>query len=347
MEVSAPNPEQIPLIVIRIITTLVLCPIVLLSIGASIADDAPDLEAIRMQLGVDVPPDVLEYQPSLDIPPGELDRNDAPLIVGYCVNQATAATFYTYIYIWTFSDSPWWAEFLGYLDHSWDYEPVIVRVDHRTRKTTYIFDKGHYRAGITDIPSLNVERGTHRFAVSVGSDPASISPGNFLKVDTEFLAQMNRRLGRLAAIPFGPGLSLTWACNDPAKVEEELVFSSDFNDSSVPARTNAFAGIAIGMISVGLALSVIFLISPRPNRFILAALWIGAIGGGISGLVGGFAIESVNGTLGIVMGSILGMLVGALGFIALARVFSQGRLLERVVLGVASATPSAILCSAW
>jgi len=174
-----------------------------------------------------VPTEVFNNQPRLHIDPEEVKRNGRLPQIRYCINRMEGMTYYTYVYVWTFSDTPWWAQVLGYPDHAWDYEPVIVCIDNETGQTKYIYDKGHYRAGVTQNRELDVKRGSHYFGPSSKTGGVTFSRENFKEMTDEQLQLMNKALGEIPRIPFGRELSLNWACKNPEKVEQKGSFSTD------------------------------------------------------------------------------------------------------------------------
>ena len=198
----------------------------------------------------DVPSEVLDNQPRLYIDSEDERRNDSPLAIGYCVHRNENATYYTYVYQWVFSDSPWVGQLLGYPDHEWDYEPVIVRVDRFTGQTRYIYDKGHYRAGMTESRDLEVEPGSHRFSPSNARAGRTFSAESFSQITRDQLDMLNQDLATLPRLPFGGDLSLDWACNDPSQVGRHSEFSTDSKASHIPVQVNGLGGGTVGAINL-------------------------------------------------------------------------------------------------
>ena len=83
-----------------------------------------------------VPEDIVAEQPLLRLPPGDLEKNAVIPKVLYCLSSNRDATYYTYVYVWSFSDSPVVGRVLGYPSHRWDYEPIIVRIDKASLNRT-------------------------------------------------------------------------------------------------------------------------------------------------------------------------------------------------------------------
>ena len=274
--------------------------------------DGPGIDQESVSSNSDfVPPIVLANQPRLHVEPDEIKRNGAGIIISYCVHHDSMATYYTYVYEWTFSDSPAWAELLGYSDHEWDYEPIIAVVPNDGRPR-YVYDKGHYRAGSTDSNQFTVKSGTHRFAPASKGNGQVYGPERFRELTPRRLTVMNKVLAKLSRLPFGSSLSLDWACNDSAKVESAGQFSTDTPGGRLPVHLHAIAGIVGGFGLSGflwrLARGLGY---PTVGRF-RVVMGIGIVSGIVTGLASGIVsdmlLDNIN---SLIMSSFLGMFTGS------------------------------------
>ena len=195
-----------------------------------------------------VPEDIGAEQPLLRLPTGDLEKNAGIPKVLYCLSSNRDATYYTYVYVWSFSDAPVVGRVLGYPSHRWDYEPIIVRIDKASLNRTYIYDAGHYRARSTSTAYFSVATGTHAFKPSREPVGERLGSGQFEQFTPESLRMINSRLETLPRIPFRSGLSLSWACNAPWEVERANVFSGPAAVGRIPLQANLLAGLSIGLI---------------------------------------------------------------------------------------------------
>jgi hypothetical protein len=280
------------------------------------------LEAVRQGNPGDGHPttQLVENQPFLYADVRDIERNGKPVEAKYCVNQTNEAVYFTYVYIWTFSDTQWWGELLGYPDHDWDYEPVIVRVDKHSGQTTYIYDRGHYRAGITESRDFSVTAGTHYFKPANRMTGDRVFIGSFSELTDQQLLMMNRSIERLPDLPFGRNLSLDWACRQPDKVARKGSFSSDGESARVPARVDGLGGLVVGFVVLGAFMLLVLRASAFSGVSRIAIVATGALSGPTGGITGGMLGWAVGGNsesailataAGLIAGSTIGLGIGA------------------------------------
>ena len=292
-----------------------------------------------------VPDDVLANQPNLQIDKSELERNGDTLRIGYCVNHSDLESFYTYVYIWSFSDTPLWGELLGYPDHSWDFEPIIVRVRRAPPSHEYIFDKGHYRAGLSSSPNFVVKNKTHQFEVRDDDREMAFPSTQFLELSPPQVAHMNELLDDFPALPFGRGLSLEWACRNPIQVLREGSFSSDSAVARVPTRLQLLAGLLLGLL-VGIFVKFLLRLYKKVDFSWVAVIALCSASGLVGGLVGAMinteiealvASESIPLIAGIPAGAFAGGIAGAVSaFASFDLRWRSGTILGAIVGAVAA-----------
>jgi hypothetical protein len=190
---------------------------------------------------------VVEAQPRLNFATGSTDR---PTEVSYCSVSGAFYDYTTYIYAWDFSESPTVSQLLGYSSHSWDFEPIIVRTSRSTGAVDYAFDSGHYRAGVTERNEFYVSPSHHRFIETSGAVTETQPVEKFVPVTSASLDEMNVLLEKLPRLPFGRGLSLGWACNDPGQVFASGYFSRDGAPrTKLPFQLTLLIGVAVMLIA--------------------------------------------------------------------------------------------------
>ena len=57
--------------------------------------------------------DITLYQPYLYIDPDDEERNGKPIEIRYFVGDTELLSYYTLLYTWEFSDTPWYFQMLG------------------------------------------------------------------------------------------------------------------------------------------------------------------------------------------------------------------------------------------
>jgi hypothetical protein len=293
---------------------------------------------------------VISNQPRLQIDTEDLKRNGKPITIKYYVFQEGDTTYYTYIYTWEFSDTPWYFNMLGYVDHDWDYEPVIVAINNNTSEIRYVYDAGHYRAGITNSGSLLIQKDIHDFIPSEIPSSSVIQKENFEEITTQQLASMNKQISAIPRLPFGKALGLTWACINPGMVIEKHYFSGDHESSFVPVETTCLGGLLAG-ISLVLLLQGIGLIIRRSTLISFGfSLCIGIVSGLVGGMIGGFLnyvfpITASNESIFVV--TILAVLVsGVLGYTFCKFVFRKVTK-EILLFGILCSISAGLLTSLW
>ncbi len=261
-----------------------------------------------------VPQEVLDNQPKLHIDPVDEARNGVPIEIKYCINKTETTTCITYVYVWTFSDTPLIGELFGYPDHDWDYEPVIVCIDNATGAKKLIHSTSHYRASVTTSEELEVTKNTHGYSPTTKTGGKTFPVENFKEMTEEQLRLMNNALSGIPRLPFHPELSLNWACKDPLKVEKNRYFSSDTKPSRVPPQTNGVGGAALGAgggaaakgVASGLGLKAL------AEAGVGGPAVVGAVSGLAGGVVGGAVSEAVQNAGGSkATGAVVGTLAAA------------------------------------
>ena len=298
-----------------------------------------------------VPEHVVVDQPMLWIPPEDLGKNDGNPQVMYCLSGNSDATYQTYVYVWSFSDSTVAGRVLGYPSHSWDYEPIIVRIDKGSSKTTYIYDAGHYRARSTSNAHFTVVTGTHAFKPSQEPVGKKLGSKHFEQLTPETLKIINSRLEKLPRIPFRPGLSLSWACNAPWEVERANAFSGPETVGRIPPQVNAIAGLCIGLIVVVASWVVVRMVRDSRTWYGFRVAGCGLCGGIVGGVVGFetvFAIASagVLGTIAMILSILAGTTVGT-GASGLAGTIVRVKIPSVLVAGGISSSAATILTATW
>jgi hypothetical protein len=297
--------------------------------------------------------DIIAHQPYLYIDPTDLERNGKPIEIGYCTSDAELLLYYTLIYIWEFSDTPWFFQMLGYPDHGWDYEPLIVVIDKQTNEANYVYDKGHYRAGITQSRFLEVKINTHYFAPSENQDGKIFDASHFHKLTPEQLDLMNRQIAALPRLPFSKALSLQWACNTPENVIQERSFSGGTQRGFVPVQINMLGGMLAGLAASTIIKCIALLIGCVIGITWRRVIWIGLMGGLAGGITGGTLtyiaqlISSSNNShiiatlIAIVMGAALGAII--------CKIMYKGPILRSniAVLGTICGIAGSLLTSMW
>ena len=295
---------------------------------------------------------VVDNQPRLHIDPTDVQHNKIPLEIRYYINRIASTTYITYIYIWEFSNTAWWAELLGYSDHSWDYEPVIVRIDNQLGDIKYIYDRGHYIAGITNNSNLTVTKGSHGFSPTDSTGGRLFPADTFNQLILEELSEMNEKIEPLHRLPFGQKLSLDWAYYNPAKVEQKGAFSTDNGFASIPAQTNAFAGIIVG-IFITILIKALTLITTRfpPVKLLptgIICISLGSAGGILSGVITPLV---QNATESHVLGTLTGLLsvtiISLLLSMVLVVAYKRELLTLLILFGGLSGAFSGCLTSIW
>lgn len=312
--------------------------------GTSPIDTASNSESIAAA--------VLQNQPLLSIDPQDANRNSDGLVIYYCINSDSTATYYTYIYEWTFSDSPMWSELLGYPDHNWDYEPVIAVIDHTDGSLTYVYDRGHYRAARTSSKYLVVNKGTHNFAPSSNGLGEPFGEETFRKLMPSRLSMMNEQLAHLPRLPFGSKLSLQWACNEPAKVVSKGEFSTDEVGGRLPVQVNLVGGALIGSLLSILAWMFINLTKSRERIRITRVVVVGTLSGLVAGITAGSVSDMAlnhfhNIAASVCLGFFAGALAGLVVYILLCHNISRSWPISVVRMVQVSSILVALTVSLW
>jgi len=312
--------------------------------STQLTDTASNSESIE--------PAVLQNQPLLLIDPEDLERNHDELLIHYCVNSDSTATYYTYIYEWTFSDTPMWSELLGYPDHNWDYEPVIAVIDHSDGSLTYIYDSGHYRAARTSSKYLAVSKGTHNFATSDSGLGESFGEEAFCTLTPGRLSMMNEQLAELPRLPFGSKLSLQWACNEPAKVVSKGKFSADEVGGKLPVQVNLVGGALIGCLLSILAWMFTVLTKSGERIPITKVVVVGTFSGLAAGITGGSVSDMAlnyfhNIAASVCSGFFVGALAGLVVYILLCHNVSRSWPISVVSIVQVSSILVALTVSLW
>ena len=127
---------------IRAVISLLLC--IFLGLGALYLysvfpqEYGPSTKGIGSQIISQA--DIILHQPYLYIDPIDEERNGKPVEIKYYASDTEILSYYTLIYIWEFSDTPWYFQMLGYVDHSWDYEPIIIVARSSRILRLYVID---------------------------------------------------------------------------------------------------------------------------------------------------------------------------------------------------------------
>ena len=298
-----------------------------------------------------VPEDIVAEQPLIHIPPEDLEKNAGNPRVKYCLSGNRDATYYTYVYVWSFSDSPAGSRVLGYPSHRWDYEPIIVRIDKESLKKSYIYDAGHYRARSTSNDHFVVVAGSHWFKPSQELLGERLGSEQFEQLTSESLKLINSRLETLARIPFRPGLSLSWACNTPWEVERTSAFSGPTAVGSIPRRVNGIAGLCIGLIAVAVSWIVVRMVRDYRTWHGFRIASCGLCGGIVGGVVGfeavfAMASSSVPGIIATILGILAGLIAGTSASVLVGTI-ARGKILSALVVGGISSLAATILTVAW
>jgi len=295
---------------------------------------------------------VLQNQPLLSIDLQDLNRNSDGLVIYYCINSDSIATYYTYIYEWTFSDSPMWGELLGYPDHNWDYEPVIAVIDHTDGSLTYVYDRGHYRAATTSSKHLVVNKGTHNFAPSSNGLGEPFGEETFRKLTPSRLSTMNEQLAHLPRLPFGSKLSLQWACNEPAKVVSKGEFSTDEVGGKIPIQVNLVGGALIGtLLSILVWVFTNFTKSRKRipiKRVVVVGTFLGLAAGITGGIVSDIALNYFHNIVASVcLGCFAGAVAGLVVYILLCHNVARSWPISLVRMIQVSSILVALTVSLW
>lgn len=296
--------------------------------------------------------DITSYQPYLFIDPMDEERNGKPVEIRYCASDTEMLSYYTLIYIWEFSDTPWYFQMLGYVDHSWDYEPVIIVINKRSNEVSYVYDRGHYRAGITPSRFLEVRQNTHHFAPSENQNVKVFNASHFQKLSPDQFELMNRQIAALPRLPFGKALSLDWACNTPESVIEQRSFSGAKGRGFVPVQANIFGGALAGLAASATIKCIAILMGCLIGISWRRAIWIGLMGGLAGGITGGihtyiFQLISLSKTIDITAVLIAVVIGAALGAI-ISKIMYKGRLLGYItIIGIICGITGSILTSIW
>ena len=269
----------------------------------------------------------------------------------YCLSSNRDVTYYTYVYVWSFSDSPVVGRVLGYPSHRWDYEPIIVRIDKASLNRTYIYDAGHYRARSTSTAYFSVATGTHAFKPSREPVGERLGSGQFEQLTPESLRMINSQLETLPRIPFRSGLSRSWACNAPWEVERANVFSGPAAVGRIPLQANLLAGLFIGLIVATVGWLVLRMVRDFRTWYGLRVAACGLCGGIVGGVVGfetvfAMASSGVPGTNASILGILAGTAAGT-AVSVLAGTIARGKIPSVLVAGGISSLAAAILTAAW
>ena len=296
--------------------------------------------------------DVISHQPYLDISTTDLERNGKPIEIGYCTTSTELLSYHTLVYTWEFSDTPWYFQMLGYVDHSWDYEPVIVVIDKQSSDASYVYDGGHYRAGITQSRFLEVQTNTHHFAPSENQDGKAFDASHFHELTSEEIELMNRQIGALPRLPFGKALSLQWACTSPENVVRERSFSGGKQRGFVPVQTNMLGGVLAGLATSSIVKCIASLIGCVIGITWRRAIWIGFTGGLAGGVACGILtyvtqLTSFHNSRAIAV--LLAVVTGAALGAVICKIMYRGLTLRSntAVIGITGAVISGLLTSMW
>ncbi len=297
--------------------------------------------------------DVISRQPYLSIDPLDVERNGKPIEIRYCAGDTKLLSYYTLLYIWEFSDTPWYFQMLGYVDHSWDYEPVIVVINKRSNEVSYVYDRGHYRAGITQSRFLEVMKNTHHFVSSENQDGKVFNASHFQKLSPDQFELMNRQITTLPRLPFGKALSLDWACNTPESVIEERSFSGAKGRGFVPVQTNILGGALAGLAASAIIKYIAILMGCLIGISWRRAIWIGLMGGLAGGITGGIStyifqlisLSKSSDIIAVLMAIVMGAALGAI----ISKIMYKDRMLgyNIAVLGIICGITGSILTSIW
>jgi len=340
---------------IRAVICLLLC--IFLGLGAlylySVLPPKYDSSTSVISSRVISQADITSYQPYLYIDPMDEERNGKPVEIRYCASDTELLSYYTILYIWEFSDTPWYFQMLGYGDHSWDYEPVIVVINRRSNKISYVYDRGHYRAGITQSRFLEVKKNTHHFAPSENQNGKIFNASHFQKLSPDQFELMNRQIAALPRLPFGKALSLDWACNTPESVIQEMSFSGTKERGFVPVQTNILGGVLAGLAASATIKCIALLIGCLIGIAWRRVIWIGLIGGLAGGITGGIStyifqsssLNKSNDIIAVLMAIVIGAALGAI----ISKIMYKGRMLgyDIIILGIICGITGGLLTSIW
>lgn len=172
---------------------------------------------------------VQEFQPKMILPEDDQSEDGEPFQINdvfYRLNESDSEVHVTLIYSSNFSDTNWFAEQLGYPDHDYDFEPVIVHIDKQSGDVSYTYDKGHYRSGTTESNSLEISEGAHYYTPQE-TGGSTLDASLFKPLSEEKLQAINSELHSLPPLWWGRGLSLDDAVNHPERVRDGGYFSGD------------------------------------------------------------------------------------------------------------------------
>ena len=258
------------------------------NLTASSQSQTVDIETVRL------------HQPRID---PAVETSDSFIEIRYCATSAAEVTYITYVYVWSDSVSPDLSNRLGYRSHSWDFEPITARIDNGKGTVDYAFDSGHYEAGTTSDNLFRVDSRSHRFRSLERSTDGPPSTEQLVPITPESLESMNRLLATLPRLPFGPPLSLDWACSDPESIFTEGYFSSDDRKvSPLPPQVTFLLSTALGLLIAPahyLLSRLTCLLAPVRSAAGIKASLSGAVVGVALATVASFAADTV--TLGIVI----------------------------------------------
>jgi len=180
---------------------------------------------------------VIEHQPYLLIEDGA----EPPSMILFKDISLDDFQYILYLYVWEFSNTPWIFEILGYSDHPWDYEPIIVVHNKTTGEIVEcIYDSGHYRASISTSMAYEVTPDAHYFIPHISLDDNQEyyqgEADNFYFLTESIYVLIEDKLQKLPRVPFGRPLSLDWAIHNPERVKRIGSFSTDSRDAKIPLR---------------------------------------------------------------------------------------------------------------
>ena len=334
----------------RISSTLFLIGAAILLVASVGWGNVPTIPA-HYSMALGVPGEIVTEQPLLRFPPEDLEKNTGIPKVLYCQSENREATYFTYVYVWSFSDSPLVSRALGYPGHRWDYEPIIVRVDKESRARAYIYDAGHYRARSTSNAHFEVVSGTHAFKPSQEPVGEKLGSGQFEPLTSDSLNMINSQLERLPRIPFRPGLSLSWACNAPWEVERVDAFSGPTAVGRIPPQANVLGGLGIGMIVAAVSWLIVRMVRDYRTWYGSRVAVFGLCGAIVGGMVGYEIVFGVTGSgvprsIAVVLGVLAGTAAGT-GASGLAGAIARSGFLSSLTAGAISSLAATILTAVW
>jgi hypothetical protein len=241
---------------------------------------------------------------------------------------------------------------LGYVDHDWDYEPVIVVINKQSNEVSYIYDRGHYRVGITQSHFLEVKKNTHHFAPSENQNGKVFNASHFQKLSPDQFELMDKQIAAIPRLPFGKALNLDWVYNTPESVIEERSFSGAKGRGFVPVQTNVLGGALVGLAASAIIKCIASLMGRLVGISWRLALRLGLTGGLAGGITGGisayvFQLTSPSKTIDMIAVLIAVVIGAALGAV-ISQIMYKGRVLGYItIIGIICGITGSLLTSIW